>query len=72
MIGLCVTLYLMVAFTFMYLVLKHYKQNCNAYEPTTEFDVYRVFGVCILWPLSAIFGLVRLIAETVADWSNRK
>lgn len=71
MTSLIVVIYLMIAFTFMYLILKHYKENKNIYEPTTEMDIYKTFGVCILWPLSVCFGIIRLAAETAVNWTNK-
>lgn len=72
MLSLIVIIYLMIAFTFMYLILKSYKDNKNHYEgPTTELDVYKVLGVCILWPLSVICALVRLLVEWLVGWVNK-
>lgn len=72
MIALVVVIYLMIAFTFMYLILRNFKQYNHIYEPTTEFDVYRTFIICILWPLSGCFGLIRLTAESIANWVNKQ
>lgn len=66
-----VAYYLAIALTFMYLLLRNYKQNKDKYEPTTELDIYKTFGVCFLWPLSVCFGIIRLVAEALADWTNK-
>jgi hypothetical protein len=71
MTTLIVVIYLIIAFTFMYLVMRHYKQSSTSYEPTTESDIYRAFGVCILWPLSVVFGIIRLVAEYLVNWINK-
>lgn len=71
MTSLIVVIYLMIAFTFMYLILRNYKENKNHYESTTEMDIYKTFAVCIVWPFSVVFGLVRLAAEALADWTNK-
>lgn len=68
---LMVTIYLMTAFTFMYLVLRYYKQSKNIYEPVVEMDIYRMFAICILWPLSVCFGIARLVAEWLVNWINK-
>lgn len=71
MTALIVTIYLMIAFTFMYLILRYFKQSKNLYEPTVEMDIYRTFAICILWPLSVIFGIARLVAEWLVNWINK-
>ncbi len=71
MLILTVIVYLMIATTFMYLILRNYKQNKDKYEPTTELDIYKTFGVSFLWPLSVGFGLSRLAAEALAGWTNK-
>lgn len=71
MTALIVTIYLMIAFTFMYLILRHFKQSKGQYEPAVEMDIYRMFAICILWPLSVCFGIARLVAEYLVNWINK-
>lgn len=71
MTALIVTIYLIIAFYFMYLVLRYYKQSKSQYEPVVEMDIYRMFAICILWPISVIFGITRLVAEYLVNWINK-
>lgn len=71
MLTLTIVIYLMIASTFMYLILRNFKQNKDKYEPTTEMDVYKTFVVSFLFPLSVCFGLVRLAAGALVDWTNK-
>lgn len=71
MMALTVVIYLMIAIAFMYVVLLNYKQNKDKYGTTTETDIYKTLVVCILWPLSVCFAIIRLGAEALVDWTNK-